>query len=186
MKKVLLLLLISLPFLSFSQSQLKASNFYVTEEGRVNWQKIYENESITFDDLVNTVKGNRVFSDIQITDNKITFLGDGIKTDPKSSNFSAMSTSFYALGDIQAYFTIDYKNGRYRITAENIFSKSPVLHLVDRSFAQDPNVWQYSPIEESVGSGTGLKKGFVKKESIIMNHAIEKEFQIKQTLNDNW
>ena len=184
MKKLLLLFLI-IPSLSFAQ--LKAGDFYVTDEGRVNWQKVYENENVSFEDLVNTVKANRVFSDIQVIDNKITFLGDRIKTDPTALGFSRMSTSFYALGDIRAYFTIDYKPGRYRITAINISSKSPVIQLGNPMYAQDPEAWQYSPIEESVGSGKGLKKGFIKKESIIMGKAIEKEFLImKQTTNDDW
>lgn len=184
MKKLILILLI-LPSISFAQ--LKAGDFFVTEEGRVNWQKIYENENVSFEDIVNTIKGNRVFSDIQVSDDKITFLGDGIKTNPSALGYSRMSTSFYALGDIRAYFTVDYKPGRYRITAINISSKSPIIHLGNPMYAQDPDTWQYSPIEEYVGNGKGLKKGFIKKESIIMSAAIEKEFQImKQTNNDDW
>lgn len=169
-------------------AQLEANNFKVTPEGRVIWQKVYENSNVSFDDLVNTVKTNRIFTDIAISDGKITFLADGIKTDPKASGFSRMTTSFYALGDIRASFTIDYKEGRYRITGVNIESRTPVIHLTDPSYAQDPSRWQYTYIENSVGNGKGLKKGFIKKESIIMSNAIEAQFQIVKDVSiaDNW
>ena len=103
-----------------SFAQLEAGNFKVTPEGRVNWQKVYENTNVSFDDLLNTVNANTNFSDIQVKENKITFLGSGIKTDPSALGFSRLSTAFYALGDIKAFFTIDYKEGRYRVTAVNI------------------------------------------------------------------
>lgn len=184
MKNLLILFLI-IPTISFAQ--LRAGDFYVTDEGWVNWQKVYKDESVSFEDLINTIKGNRVFSDIQVFDDKITFLGDGIKTNPSALGFSRMSTSFYALGDIRAYFTLDYKPGRYRITAVNIASKSPIIHLGNPMYTQDPETWQYLPVEESVGNGKGLKKGFIRKESVIMGKAIEKEFQImKQTTDDDW
>lgn len=186
MRNLLSVLLLLLPFFGFCQ--LEAGNFKVTSDGYVIWQKVYDNPNVTFDDLINTVKGNRVFSDIQVADDKITFLASGIKTDPRSSGFSPMSTSFYALGDIRAYFTIDYKEGRYRITGVNIASKMPVIHLGDPSYAQNPDKWQYTPIEESVGNGKGLKKDFIKKESKIMSDAIEWQFRIiKNTASDdNW
>lgn len=185
MKRILLLLLIA-PIACFAQ--LEANNFKVTPEGRVIWQKVYEAPEVTFDDLVNTVSANHLFYDVQVMDGKITCLAEGIKTNPGALGFSAMATSFYALGNMKAYFTIDYKEGRYRITGTNISVKTPVLHLGNRAYAQDPDTWQYSPIEEAVGNGKGLKKKFIKRESIIMSAAIEKEFQIiKDTsTDDNW
>lgn len=185
MKNILLFLFIS-PLLCFAQ--LEANNFKVTPEGRVIWQKIYEDQSVAFDDLVNTVNANHILYDVQITDDRITCLADGIKTNPGALGYSSMSTSFYALGDIKAHFTIDFKEGRYRITAVNISTKTPVIHLGNPRLAQDPNSWQYTPIEESVGNGKGLKRKFVNRESKIMSAAIEKEFQIikDSSIDDNW
>jgi len=180
--KTILLILFVLPVAVFAQ--LEANNFKVTEEGRVIWQKVFENSDVSFDDLINTVNANRKFSDIQVSDNKITFLGTGIETDPKASGFSRGSTSFYALGKIECFFTIDYKDNRYRITAINITSEVPVLNILNASQSK----YEQTPIESSVGNGKGLKKGFIKKESKIMNDALEAQFQImKATItDDNW
>lgn len=181
MKSFIILLLIA-PIACFAQ--LEANNFKVTPEGRVIWQKVYEAPEVTFEDLVNTVKANRRFSDIDISDDKITFLATGIETDPRSVGFSRGGTSFYALGAINASFSIDYKEGRYRITAQNITSEVPVVNILMPSQSQ----YEQTPIEHSVGNGKGLKKGFIRKESLIMSSAIEKEFQIiKDTsTDDNW
>lgn len=43
MKNLLILFLI-IPTISFAQ--LRAGDFYVTDEGRVNWQKVYKDESL--------------------------------------------------------------------------------------------------------------------------------------------
>lgn len=183
---IISLVVILFPILTFAQ--LEANNFKVTSEGRVIWQKIYEDGAVYFDDLINTVNANHLMYDVQITDEKITCLAEGIKTNPGALGYSSMSTSFYALGNIKAHFTIDFKEGRYRITAVNISTKTPVMHLGNRSLAQDPDAWQYTPLEESVGNGKGLKKKFIKRESIIMSAAIEKEFQIikDSSIDDNW
>ncbi|UIR56825.1 hypothetical protein LZQ00_03165 [Sphingobacterium sp. SRCM116780] len=183
MKKLLLFICVSFNYL-IAFGQLEANNFIVTPEGRVNWQKVYENKDVTFDDLVNTVQSNVKFSDIQIKENKITFLGTDIKTNPSEVGFSRMTTSFYALGEIKAFFTIDYKEGRYRITAVNISSNVPVVSL-SRINTQGLD-YEQTPIEESVGNGNGLKKGFIKKESLIMSHAIESQFKIVKQTDDNW
>lgn len=184
--KAFFILLILAPIVCLAQ--LEANNFKVTPEGRVIWQKVYEASEFSFEDLVTTVRSNKRFYDIQVEENKITFQGRDIETDPRSVGFSRGGTSFYALGTIQAYFTIDYKPGRYRITAENITSAVPVLQLAPSQYYENGSKYQQTPIEESVGSGKGLKKGFVKKESLIMGHAIEKEFKVsrKSNLDENW
>lgn len=100
MKNLLIIILI-LPLTVFAQ--LEANNFIVTQEGRVIWQKVYKNTCFTFDDLINIVNANRKFSDIQISDNKITFLTTSIESVPKACGFSRGTTSFYALGNINDF-----------------------------------------------------------------------------------
>ena len=79
---------------------------------------------------------------------------------------------------------MDYKDQRYRITAVNISSEVPAINLLNASQSK----YEQIPIENSVGNGKGLKKGFIKKESKIMSDAIEAQFQIIKSTssNDNW
>lgn len=62
------------------------------------------------------------------------------------------------------------------------------MHLGNPRLSQDPDAWQYASIEGSVGSGKGLKRKFVNRESIIMSAAIEKEFALSANaqLDDDW
>lgn len=93
-----------------------------------------------------------------------------------------MTTQIYALGGIKAYFTIDYKEGRYRITALNISTLVPNINIFD---LRSPE-YEYVPIEESVGNGKGLKNSFIKRESIILDYAIRHQLKIIKSTDDNW
>lgn len=173
-------------FISFSvYSQIEAVNFKIEDNNRVIWQKIYQDSTVTFEDLCNTIKSNTKFSNINILNNKITFNGKGIDTNPGALGFSRGGTQFYALGDIQAFFTIDFKEDRYRVTAINITSAMPVISL-GGIYAQNSDKYEQTPLEETAVSGKGFRKGFIKKESLIMNHAIEKQLTIQKVANDNW
>lgn len=94
-------------------------NFSVTQDGKVYWQKVFDT-TLDHDGLFNTIVNNGQFVDV-IDGEVITFRVVRAKVDYKQLGFTAGNIPLYASAcDVTSFVTIQIKDGRYRVTADNI------------------------------------------------------------------
>lgn len=103
MKKTLLLLLF-IPFLSFSQKQLEIEN------GEIIWQKVYET-NLTKEEIKSSIKANPILN--PILDN-LSGTANPVKMECEET------IPIYLEGKIQFFVLIQLKENRYRVTISNI------------------------------------------------------------------
>jgi hypothetical protein len=163
-----------------AQENKTVNNFSVNENGRIIWQKVFEDTTIKFDDIINSIKSNDVFKNVEFNDNRITFWVKSFETDPKAVGFSRMTTQFYVLSNQKAFFTIDYKLGKYRITAVNFSNFPPTIDLSIKV------EYEEEPLETMALSEGSFNSYFSKKGSLIIDNAIQKLFKINKSIDKNW
>ncbi|MGJ1516486.1 hypothetical protein ACR79N_15965 [Sphingobacterium siyangense] len=176
MKTIVTTILLFICIKSFSQG-----GFKINESNQVVWQKIYEDPLINFDDLVSTIKSNARCSDIDVYDDKITFIIQDVE--PYTKGFSRMSTPFYILGKFKGFFTIDYKDHRYRITGNKLQVSIPLVNITSQ--LSTPK-YEYTPYEEAVIKKGQFRKDFANKYYVLIENTLDREFKIIKSTDDNW
>lgn len=97
----------------------QVNNFSISQDGKAYWQKVYDT-NLEYDDLLNTINNNGQFIDV-VDGDVITFRVVRAKLDFKKLGYSRGSIPIYAAGsDVSCFVTVQIKEGRYRITADNI------------------------------------------------------------------
>lgn len=164
-----------------AQKKDTVNNFSINEDQKIVWQKVFLNSVISFEDIVSHVKSNDAFSDIDIKENRITFWNKGFETNPKAVGFGRMTTSFYALSNQKAFFSIDYKPEKYRITAINLSNFPPSINLLNSKVDN-----HQTPLEDVVLQGNSFKSEFIKKGSFVIDNAIQTLFKFSKAHDKNW
>lgn len=87
-------------------------------DGKVIWQKVYDTTK-NLEELETTIINDGQFSDILVKDGIITCRFDRKKATPKEYGIKSYS-SYVGCNDISGFVTIQVKDGKYRVTIDNI------------------------------------------------------------------
>lgn len=176
MKKILLLLMF-VPTLLFSQEEEIFS--FSVQDGNLIWQKIYETE-LSFDDVVSNIRQSGAIPNAEVTDDKIIGQTRLIDADIKGAGYKPFSVAIYINRNFyECFATIEYKEGRYRVTLKNI----TMIQKYDDPMGVEG---QRERIELYTIGGDGMKRSFVKKPAEILDYTFTKLFTIKEQPNDDW
>lgn len=178
MKKLFIFIGLILASLTFAQIE----NFSVANR-QITWQKIFSTE-LKFEELGSTLENNGLFYDIIKDDNSIRFKFKDHKIDYKGFGKTLMSTPNYiAGGQYAGNGIVDYKDGKYRVTINNI---NYIYTSLDLSFGMSQSKFLLE-------DGT-LKKGtddFNKRfttDAPIFDYSFSNLFKFEKykTKNDDW
>ena len=177
--KTKLLLTILLASLCYSLGA-QVNNFSVSDSNQLFWQKVYESE-MTYDDIHNELLNGGYFTDILNNDGIITCRMPRTTVDVKALGYDRGSIPIYvSITDISGFVTIQVKDGRYRVTVDNI-----ILTYNDSAVS---DIGESNPIETWATNKNALRKGFAGKPSVIYNTIFTDlfSFRPKAYLNDEW
>lgn len=175
--KALLTTLIT--FLFFNVSAQENNNFKI-ENGALIWQKVYESK-FSPEDISNQLKSKGVVKHVNLSNNMLT--GDiNTQANYKGAGFREMNIPmFVPRNDISCSVTINFKEGRYRVTLRN-------FKLIANT--EDPltEIGETSTLETYAlkKRNTAFKDNFLGAPSQIYNYTFNNIFLIKDTKNDNW
>lgn len=175
--KALLTTLITLLF--FNVSAQENNNFKI-ENGALIWQKVYESK-FSPEDISNQLKSKGVVKHVNLSNNMLT--GDiNTQANYKGAGFREMNIPmFVPRNDISCSVTINFKEGRYRVTLRN-------FKLIANT--EDPltEIGETSTLETYAlkKRNTAFKDNFLGAPSQIYNYTFNNIFLIKDTKNDNW
>ena len=93
-------------------------HFQITENAKIIWQKIYE-ASVSINEYQEIILNSGKYNDIVITDDKITCWINECPIVESHQNYSNMSILARDC-NIKGFATIQFKDGRYRVTIEQI------------------------------------------------------------------
>lgn len=175
--KALLTTLITLLF--FNVSAQENNNFKI-ENGALIWQKVYESK-FSPEDISNQLKSKGVVKHVNLSNNMLT--GDiNTQANYKGAGFREMNIPmFVPRNDISCSVTINFKEGRYRVTLRN-------FKLIANT--EDPltEIGETSTLETYAlkKRNTAFKDNFLGAPSQIYNYTFNNIFLIKDTENNNW
>lgn len=171
---IVIITLYSLP--AFCQ---KDNNFKI-ENGALIWQKVYESK-LSPEGISNQLKSKGVVKHVGLSNNMLT--GDiNTQANYKGAGFREMNIPmFVPRNDISCSVTINFKEGRYRVTLRN-------FKLIANT--EDPltEIGETSTLETYAlkKRNTAFKDNFLGAPSQIYNYTFNNIFLIKDTENDNW
>lgn len=152
------------------------------------WQKVYST-NLSFNKLSTKFIDSGIIGGLVIDENKISGDLKGCQFDGKSVGYSRASTPMYLLNDLlSGYVTIDFKEGRYRVTVKmmtltSTFPSPTLLGIVEPAgtvvMAED---MVFKNSKKNMGK---FKDSFWGVQSKIWNYTLESKFQIKDK-EDNW
>ena len=183
MKKLLVFPLLFLVTLLMSQP-----NFKITDPGAIQWVKIYETD-LTPDQVKDRLISSGHF-DIAENNEKLYLSFSGLSADHKGAGFGKMQLpSYVVLNDLKGMATIDFKDGKYRVTISNI----DLLQKKDSNtfITNDVSLTSSKGTKEDLEKFALVKKGnfaptFNKKTSIVYDYTFDQVFTIEKVINDNW
>lgn len=116
MKKAIIILICAMhSFSLFSQEHFFAA------DGKLVWQKVYRSD-LNLEDIMNTLYNSGSVSDIGSADGIITCRIPLTPIDFEGAGFSRGAIPMYfVLNDMTAFVTIQIKDGRYRVTVDDIY-----------------------------------------------------------------
>lgn len=156
------------------------NNFSLTPEGKVYWQRVY-NIDLTHDDLLDIIINDGNFVDI--TDGEvITFRVVRGKIDFGKYGFSRGRVPIYvAASDVSCFVTLQMKDGKYRVTADNIVLTENVSGGLLKEGTENT-------LETYAVRRGDLSNGFLKAPSELYNAYFSTIFffQKKSYLDDEW
>ncbi len=158
----------------------QVNNFSVTSEGKVYWQRVYPTD-LSHEELLDIIVNDGNFVDVNDGE-VITFRLIRGKVDFKQLGFSRGSLPLYATAsDITCFVTIQIKDGRYRITADNILT---VENRTDGMFKEGDE----NPIETWAVKKGEISNAFSKIPSQLYNGYFSNLFlfQKKSYIDDEW
>ena len=124
-------------FLSINALNAQVNNFGVSESGKLYWQKVYDVD-ISREDLLNIIINDGNFVDINDGD-VITFRVNRGKLDVTEYGYSRGSVPMYVVNyDVSCFVTIQFKEGRYRTTADNIVLVRNLTTRMGREWEEEP------------------------------------------------
>lgn len=176
--KSLFTILISVTFF-FSLSAQEANNFKI-EHGSLIWQQVYET-TLPANDIIKYLKSAGVVRNIELSENIATGTID-MPINYKSAGYSEMNIPMYIpRNNIVCTATIEFKEGRYRVTLKNLNLKATM---------EDPmtKIGEISPLETFAlkKKNSVFREAFFKTPNTIYNYTFSQVFEMKNSNNDNW
>lgn len=175
MKFVIIIILTCITFSVSAQENFKIDN------GSLIWQKVYQT-TLSTEATVKQLKSDGNIKNISLSDHLFTGELD-IPADYKNAGFSLMSTPMYiARNNIVCSVTIDFKDGRYRITLRNIRLKATAEDSQTK-IGETVNLDLYALRKKN----TEFKAKFLNVPNKIYDYTFNHIFEPKEkTDNDNW
>ena len=180
MKKLLFILIaIIIANLCYSQD---SKNFKIAD-GEVIWQKIYESKD-NIDQIIKRLKTGGILKNIELLDNSLTATIEDLDADYKGAGFSRGVTPMFLIANkITCSVTIDFKEGRSRITLKHMKLKN----LIETPLSK---IGEIEPIETYAlkKKNTIFKTVFLGDPATILNHTFNKIFEKKESEkeDENW
>ncbi len=159
-------------FFSLLTAQAQDLHGFKIENGKLIWQKVYRSDK-SMDDLANYFNRSIAIQNLKVSGELLTGRLSKTEIYYKGAGFSWTSTPDYVLFyDVSAFFTIDFKEGRYRITIDQIYITQK---------KRDPNTGR---IEVTLLSTHVLKKNkyrsnFIKAGAEIFDFTFSKYFEVR-------
>lgn len=155
-------------------------NFSVSEDGKLYWQKVFDTV-LEHDGIFNTIVNNGQFLDV-LDGDVITFRVVRAKVDYKQLGFTANNIPLYAsASDVTCFVTVQIKDGRYRVTADNIIlTENRTGGLFKEGTEHNIEVW-------AVKNGE-IAKSFTKASTQLYDKFFSSLFLMegKSYLDDEW
>lgn len=158
----------------------QVNNFSVSQEGKAFWQKVYDTK-LEHDGLLNIIINNGQFVDV-VDGDVITFRVVRAKLDFKKLGYSRGAIPIYAAGsDVSCFVTVQIKDGRYRVTADNIV-------LTENSTGGLMEEGTENPIETWAVRNGEITKAFSKVPSQLYDKFFSGMFLLegKSYIDDEW
>ncbi|MBR5175411.1 MAG: hypothetical protein IKW89_05720 [Bacteroidales bacterium] len=175
MKKILVSIALLLSVTAFAQ----VDNFSVSD-GKVYWQRVYPTD-LSHEELLDVIVKAGTFMDI-LDGDVITFRIVRGKIDFKELGFSRGSLPMYVSGnDVSCFVTVQIKDGKYRVTVDNIILTENVTAGVFKEGTENQ-------LETYALKQGELTSGFQKKPSKVYNGFFSNLFlfQNKSYIDDEW
>lgn len=157
----------------------QVENFSVAD-GKVYWQRVYETD-MTHEEIMDVIVNSGTFSDI-LDGDVITFRVVRGKIDFKALGFSRGSVPMYAAAnDVSCFVTLQIKDGKYRVTADNIILTENVSGGLFKEGTENP-------LEVYAVKRGELSNNFIKAPSKLFNGFFSTLFlfQKKSYIDDEW
>ena len=158
----------------------QVNNFSVSSDGMAYWQKVYDT-SLDHDGLFDVIVNNGQFVDV-VDGDVITFRVVRAKLDFKKYGFTRGNIPLYAAGsDVSCFVTIQIKDGRYRVTADNIV-------LVENTTGGLMEEGTENPIETWAVKNGAITNAFSKNPSQLYDRFFSALFLLegKSYIDDEW
>lgn len=130
MKNIILLLLIS--FSGFSQIKQPETDFYL-ENGKVYWQHVYEVPGKNIEELIKYFQKEVIINikqdNFQNIDNTISFTIQDDQCNYKKYGGTTMGSILFVSNSMKYLVVIDFKEGKYRVTAKDIYLDNKLYGL---------------------------------------------------------
>lgn len=175
MKKILVSIALLLSVTAFAQVE----NFSVSD-GKVYWQRVYPTD-LSHEELLDVIVNAGTFVDIQDGD-VITFRVIRGIIDFNNLGFSRGTIPMYVSGnDVSCFVTIQIKDGKYRVTVDNIILTENITAGVFKEGTENQ-------LETYAVRQGELTSGFQKKPSKVYNGYFSGLFlfQKKSYIDDEW
>ncbi len=180
MKKILLIIIL-LAAKQIGFSQLVPHHFSIVDN-RITWERVFDQDHITFNDLLNTLKSQEPLTNFEVDNQRITFYSKRIPIHlggiPKPYR---QFPSLYATYGFKGYFVIDYKDGKFKVRVTNIQVDT------ERNPNGDPVT---APLElfaiKDIRKEYVLGKKFLEHEAYVFNFTLINLFKILKETDSNW
>lgn len=168
MKKIVILLASILASISLMQAQ----NFNV-EDGKIYWQKIYENEI----DIISSFTNAGIFTDIIETNGVVS--AKMIQTAIDLNGRSAMNVPILIRdGNLTCFVRVQSKEGRYRVTVDQL--KVHDKYDDNNEIGIELEFWYIKKQDLS------LKPSFIKTVAPVLDDMLNEIFAFKNDLDNEW
>jgi hypothetical protein len=180
---------IYLLFILISISTFGQIENFVIENSQVRWQKIYSTSKTQEEIVILLKKKNNLFV-IEIKNNNIEGQISNLVMDRKKSGYSKLGVPDALDDDVRfsGFFTIEFKDGRYRATARNITSQGGDYSLLIGNIPVHGN--QNTSLENITLNRKGeIKDNFKKAKAKIIDMTFTDLFDFTQAIEekvDNW
>lgn len=182
MKRLLVLIFLTVASLgSFAQSQ-EAVNGFLAVDREVVWQKVYETP-LSFKEISDEVVNSALYANYVIEENRITGDMRPIDADYKGAGYAYAETPVYiSTSSIYGFVTIEYKEGRYRVTLRKIFFAQKFDYMLAEK-GERISIETYC----SKNSNGELRPAFTKAPSKILDYTFSKRFDFNKKQNsEDW
>ena len=182
MKKILFLSIFIVNF-CFGQTE----NF-IFSDSQVQWQKVYET-SKSFDSLKAIIKEKNNLKILEQTDTSISGEINNLTMNYRKAGFTYMGTPMILneTNKYSGYFSIDFKEGRYRATVRNVSSEGMTVTTYGGGLGLGSNV--STTLETLALNNKGvMRKNFPKVSGKIIDVTFTNLFDLNsiEVKDDKW